>query len=111
VGSPLLVHDPTSGAVEAFWALREPMGCSERSWVIRVATRQGKHRLVEAKALDGVRVSGLTLVGGGSEVALTVSSRGDGKQGADVLTLGGKPLGGAARQGGGVVVESWREVR
>jgi hypothetical protein len=61
---------------EAYYLLYDPpvSACNNgSSWLIRISTKDGSQKVVESRELAGVRASGLTVVGGGLDVAVTQS--------------------------------------
>ena len=77
VTSPMLLRNrPQKQAMtqmEAFYLLYEPPVGRRRdgmSWIVRVSTWRGEQRLLEVQRLTGVRATGMTLVGGGSDLAI-----------------------------------------
>jgi hypothetical protein len=81
------------------------------SYVYRVVVDPGSGTVELAQAFrhENTQASGLTVVGGGSDVTLSVSGRGSSKAG--VQTLSGEELAEAVSPGGRASVETWREVR
>ncbi|MBK6846187.1 MAG: hypothetical protein IPG96_01100 [Proteobacteria bacterium] len=119
VAAPLLVkNDPGNATprMEMFFAVYDPPPDNEPcasgvSYVFRFHIDTGvnpPNRLLSVNKYDG-RAAGLTIVGGGIDVALGIS--GKGAQRATVVSLGGRPLGTGNVPGpADVMVGSWREV-
>lgn len=119
VSQPLLVRNKYLGdRIEAFFLLYDPPAqtCHAGgiavgdSWVVRVALQPNGagQDLVQLKRFQDTQASGLVIVGGGQDVALSVTGRGSNRAGARTLSetpinpeVGARP----------VRVEGWREVR
>ncbi|MBK8480999.1 MAG: VWA domain-containing protein [Proteobacteria bacterium] len=119
VAAPLMVKNDPGNAparMEMFFAVYDPPPDNEPcasgvSYVFRFHIDTGvnpPNRLLSVHKYDG-RAAGLTIVGGGIDVALGIS--GSGAQRATVVSLGGRPLGTGSVPGPAeVMVGSWREV-
>lgn len=81
------------------------------SYVYRVVIDPATNTAMLAQSFrhENVQASGLTIVGGGTDVTLSVSGRGSAKAG--VQTLSGESLATALSTGGRASIEGWREVR
>jgi hypothetical protein len=113
VAAPLLVqNDLTTGKeIEAFFLYYQPATTvcgSGSSYLIRVASAGTTQTVVTAKQYSGMRASGLTIVGGGTDVVITASGLKGSK--ASVTTLSGSTLSGSSTTSA-PYVESWREVK
>lgn len=117
--SPTLVRNALAGdRLEAFYLYYDPptTTCSGNrvalgdSWLIRIASDGAgtSHSLVQAKRLGGTQVTGMSLVGGGSDLILMKSGRGGER--AAIETLSGAPVTSMGLSGA-PILESWREVR
>ncbi len=113
VGPPLLLKNrisKTTTQFEAFYLLYEPPASScgaGSSWLIRVSTDGSNQQLVNSHEYVGIRATGITLVGGGMDVA--VAHIGMGGEDASVFTVMRDKLLPTA-SGSAPYVEAWREV-
>ena len=116
VGPPLLFKNQAGGSntqYEAFFLLYDPpkSACSMGdSWLIRLATDGTQQKVISSKHYEGIRVTGMAVVGGGIDLAVSHIGLGDAPATAftvaDSISNG---LGGAT--GDAPLVETWREVR
>ena len=114
VGSPIIVDNEVAKdtfRLEAFYLLYEPPAsdCATGStYLVRVATAGDTEELLSVKKYDGIRGTGLTLVGGGQNMAITGVDQAT--RTARAFTIDGKVL--TANQDYVVpAVEIWKEVR
>jgi len=120
VGTPLLVYnDPGIGAerVEAFYLLYEPSStggsCTSgagTSWMLRISVDSTgtANTLEDVSKIDG-RAGGMTLLGGGTQVAVSKSATGAGTS-ATMDNLN-NPVSGSAGGTNPASLEYWREVK
>jgi len=116
VGPPLLFKNQAGGSntqYEAFFLLYDPPQdiCSMGdSWLIRMATDGTQQKVISSKQYEGIRVTGMAVVGGGIDLAVSHIGLGDAQATAftvaDSISNG---TGGAT--GVAPLVETWREVR
>ena len=113
-GSPLLFNNspsPGSSQVEAFYLLFDPpqsICANGDTWLIRVATRGETQEVISSTKFAGVRATGMTVVGGGLDLA--IATVGKGKEEATVFTVS-DAINTQAGVGQPPIVEVWREVR
>ncbi|MCC6751333.1 MAG: hypothetical protein IT371_27010 [Deltaproteobacteria bacterium] len=117
VSSPILVENKlNSSNIEAFFLYYDPPAaqCSGNqialgtSYVFRVSTTGATQNLMKMKTYPNTIASGLSIVGGGTEIVVSKSAKGTGAQ-ASVETFSGGALSGGSSGTPGM--ESWREVR
>lgn len=119
VGTPLLVlNNPGSGErVEAFYLLYEPgssgVSCTSgagTSWLLRISVDSaGTTNTLEEVVPTTGRAGGITLLGGGSRVALSKSSTGS--PAAATMDNLNNPVSGSAGGTNPASLEYWREVK
>jgi len=113
-GPPLLFDNdpaPAQPQVEVFYLLYDPPVdvCSEGdSWLIRISTTGDTQKLISAKKFAGVRATGMSVVGGGLDLA--IATVGKGKNSSNVFTVS-DALNTYEGTGELPVVEVWKEVR
>lgn len=122
MGRPLIVENTTTQAVEAFYLYYDPptQQCKGNdiavgdSHLIRVSSdlaTGSMKKLVSLKNYPSKLVTGMTIVGGGVEIAVSVTGRGGGTP-ASVERLTNAPLTTGSGSGGGApVLEGFMEVR
>lgn len=113
VAAPLLLNNKVvSGTTqqEAFFLFYDPPTsvCSTgSSWLIRMATSDGQQQLLSSFEYQGVRATGLSLVGGRIDIAITRTGNKGEKAGVySVLNNIDK----AAGKGKSPFIETWREM-
>ena len=113
VGPPLILKNRISNEVdqfEAFYLLYEPPSSScglGSSWLIRLATDGTNQRLISSDEYSGIRATGITLVGGGIDLA--VAHVGEGGKEASVFTVMRDTLP-TVLPGTAPYLEGWKEV-
>ena len=113
VGPPLILKNrisKTTTQFEAFYLLYDPPATScgaGSSWLVRVSTDGTNQQVVSSSQYVGIRATGITLVGGGMDVA--VAHIGMGGEDASVFTVMRDKLLPTA-SGSAPYIEAWREV-
>ena len=110
VGSPMILKNQIDDAYqhEAFYLYYDPPAsvCSLGStWLVRVATTGANQEVISSVKFDSTRASGMTLVGGGRDLAITTV--GLGKEEASMFSVFGLIQAGP---GGPALVETRTEV-
>lgn len=113
VGAPMMLknnYDKQSTQHEAFFLLYDPPTdiCSMGdTWLVRLAADSTGAKLVSATKYEGIRASGMALVGGSTDLAIT--QIGTGGNMASAFTVINKTLDPAAGSEA-PMIEAWREV-
>ncbi len=110
---PLLVRNRLGATTqsEAFYLLYEQptAACSTGdTWLVRVATDGAQQRLISATRYENVRATGMSVVGGGIDLA--ISRIGRGEDPASVFTLADQ-ISDPSASSPEPYIETWREVR
>ncbi len=108
---PLLLNNSLpdgSAQREAFYLLYDPPAkvCGRgSSWLVRMTEGNGTPRLISSTRYQGVRATGLTMVGGRIDLAVAQAGRKGEK--ATVFTVASSSLG--SGRGTAPYVEQWKE--
>jgi hypothetical protein len=116
VAPPVMIRNALNGnRIEAFYLYHEPpvglcVGNDVAvgdSWLVRIDSETAFQNLIQARRFGGELVTGLSIVGGGSDIVLTKSGRRGTR--AAIETATGAPVTGGGLSGA-PIVESWREI-